>query len=160
LALSFKGDRLLFYSNEIVSDEWSDAHFLKLNQKGTDLGQRMYNALSYALSFCEKAILIGSDCPTITTQILENAVKALDENDLVLGPSKDGGYYLIGMKNAIWDIFDQINWSTDTVLRDTIQKAKDRNCTLQLLEKLSDIDTEKDWNEYHQKQLSNDKTIT
>lgn len=160
LALSFQGERLLCYSNAIVDDHWSEADFIKLIQKGEDLGQRMYNALSYALSYSEKAILIGSDCPAITPKILEEAIDALDEKDIVIGPSHDGGYYLIGMKKAIWGLFEDISWSTATVLDDTIKRAKEHHDSLQLLEKLSDIDTEKDWNNYQRTQLSNPNKTT
>lgn len=150
-ALSFSGDRLLYYDGAIQNDNFVDADFLKMSQKGKDLGQKMYNALSYALGFCQKAVLIGSDCPTITKEIIEEAFKGLDNQDVVIGPSKDGGYYLIGMKNAEWELFNNINWSTEEVLKATLNNAQKINKSVKLLTELTDIDTEKDWNDYLKK---------
>lgn len=156
-ALAFSGDRLLFYDGAVQSDTFSELDFLKMSQKGKDLGQKMYNALSYALGFCEKAVLIGSDCPSITNEIIEEAFTNLNDNDVVIGPSKDGGYYLIGMKIANWDIFNDIDWSTNKVLNQTIEKLKKTYKTYKLLEELSDIDTEKDWVEFNKRIKPNTK---
>lgn len=156
-SLAFSGDRLLFYDGSVQNDNFSDADFLKMSQKGKDLGQKMYNALSYALGYCEKVVLIGSDCPTLTNKIIDESFEILNTNDVVIGPSKDGGYYLIGMKNAIWDIFNDIDWSTNKVLNQTISKLKKANKTYKLLEELSDIDTEKDWIEFNKKYKPDNK---
>lgn len=156
-SLAFSGDRLLFYDGSVQNDNFSEADFLKMSQKGKDLGQKMYNALSYALGYCEKVVLIGSDCPTLTNKIIDESFEILNTNDVVIGPSKDGGYYLIGMKNAIWDIFNDIDWSTNKVLNQTISKLKKANKTYKLLEELSDIDTEKDWIEFNKKYKPDNK---
>lgn len=156
-SLAFSGDRLLFYDGSVQNDNFSETDFLKMSQKGKDLGQKMYNALSYALGYCEKVVLIGSDCPTLTNKIIDESFEILNTNDVVIGPSKDGGYYLIGMKNAIWDIFNDIDWSTNKVLNQTISKLKKANKTYKLLEELSDIDTEKDWIEFNKKYKPDNK---
>ena len=92
----------------------------------------------------ERTILIGSDCNELTPEVLEHAIRALDENDLVIGPAKDGGYYLIGMKKLHPKLFVYKNWSTPTVFKEAIFEAKELNFKYYLLPVLSDIDNEQD----------------
>ena len=68
--------------------------------------------------------------------------------DFVVGPTYDGGYYLLGMKIFTPNIFDDIEWSTESVFDQTIDKIKNQGSTFQLLPTLHDIDTEDDWNRY------------
>ncbi|MBK9106346.1 MAG: DUF2064 domain-containing protein [Saprospiraceae bacterium] len=72
-------------------------------QSSGDLGKKMADAFSLVLRNHPKAVLIGSDCPTLSTSILNEAFSLLDQNDIVLGPARDGGYYLIGCKNVYPD---------------------------------------------------------
>lgn len=130
-------------------DVWDDDIFNKKVQVEGDLGQKMSQA--FASSFnesCEKVVLIGSDCPTITTSIFEEAFNALNENDVVIGPSLDGGYYLIGMNQFIPDLFEGITWSTEKVFGESKKVLESLGKTLYTLQPLNDIDNETDWNAY------------
>ena len=69
----------------------------------------------------------------------------LDSNDVVLGPAEDGGYYLMGMDNPYPELFSDINWSTETVLAETLNQSMKLNLRTTLIDKLSDVDFEEDW---------------
>ncbi|BAO44537.1 TIGR04282 family arsenosugar biosynthesis glycosyltransferase [Thiolapillus brandeum] len=84
-------------------------------QEGEDLGQRMQYALHQTLKQADRAILIGTDCPNLTRDDLLQAEELLNEHDAVLGPAHDGGYYLLGLKNAPRDLFTNIPWGSDRV---------------------------------------------
>lgn len=141
---------LLFYSNFIpAEDAWPSPPFDKRLQSGDDLGQRMKNAFQTAFDGgSERAIIIGSDCPGITTQLLEEAFAALDSHDLVLGPALDGGYYLLGMKQRYPSLFDDITWSTAEVAKQTLAAAETLQLHSKLLPALSDVDYLEDWLSY------------
>jgi len=148
-------DKLVCYSNEIDrADIWSNNDFKKDLQKGRDLGQRMYYAIEKASDdLYEKICLIGSDNMEITPEIIIEAYNSLDDADIVLGPSRDGGYYLIGMKQPIVEIFELGNWSTTSVLEETIAIAKSMELTYHLLAELNDIDELEDINDQDQNYL-------
>jgi uncharacterized protein len=143
--------RHVFYSDFInSSDEWANNRFTKHVQTGDDLGERMSNAFSDILKTHKNAIIIGSDCPTLTTEIMEMALTQLETHDFVVGPSTDGGYYLLGFgqNNVNNFVFENMDWSTDKVLPTTLERLKERGKTVFLLPELTDIDEEKDWVTY------------
>jgi rSAM/selenodomain-associated transferase 1 len=118
-------------------------------QEGQDLGERMANAIARSFeSGMEKVVLIGTDCPTLQSQHLNEAFEALSNSDLVLGPATDGGYYLIGMKRKADYLFEGISWSTSEVLSQTLAVATAHGLHFTLLDELSDIDTQEDWERY------------
>ena len=88
--------------------------------------------------------IIGSDCYELTSEIIEKAVLLLKEYELVVGPSLDGGYYLLGMQKMHTDLFKNINWSTSTVFDETLEVAKKNRLKTVLLPYLQDVDTEED----------------
>jgi len=139
-------DKAVFYSDKIHDFDLLDYFkFPKAVQTGDDLGERMKNA--FALGFRKaynKVILIGSDCITLTPEILEEAYSKLDDNDVVLGPAEDGGYYLIGMKKSCETLFENKVWSTSDVLLDTVLDLKKLELKYHLLETLNDVDEEID----------------
>jgi hypothetical protein len=142
-------DRLLFYSSFIDhNDEWPSADFSKHLQTGTDLGQRMINAFQFAFENYEKVLIIGSDCASLTSEIIQKAFDLLEQNDFVIGPAMDGGYYLLGMNKFQPEVFQNIEWSTETVLQSTITQIKALSQSYQLLPELSDIDHAVDWEKY------------
>jgi uncharacterized protein len=141
----------VFYSDFIdPTDAWPNQVFKKHVQTGEDLGERMSNAFSEILKKQKKAVIIGSDCPTLTTELLTSAFEKLDNHDFVVGPSTDGGYYLLGFgrKNINDFVFTNVDWSTDTVLPTTLKRIAENGKTTYLLPELTDIDEEKDWNAY------------
>ena len=139
-------NRFIFYSNK--SNEKQTMHWLgnKLFfafQEGEDLGTRMKNAFEKVFSGgSQKVIIVGTDIPDQSKKIIIDAFNLLDKNDIVIGPSKDGGYYLLGMKKMYRQIFEGIEYSTPDVLSETILKIKELKLVYHLLPELMDIDTE------------------
>jgi len=116
-------------------------------QRGQSLGERMRHAFEHLFaSGFENIILIGSDLPALPLRFFHQAYACLEKSaaDVVLGPSADGGYYLVGMNRMIATIFDGIDWSGDDVLARTIHKVEDRGLKHELLPEWYDIDTAKD----------------
>ena len=143
-----QANRFLFYSNEIIDDDWDAKIFNKKVQSGNDLGARMSNAFKEVLKNHDKAVIIGSDCPQLDLMTISTAFSALDEYDHVIGPSQDGGYYLLGMKEYNPEVFEEMTWSTASVCEETIDRIKSKNKTYKLLEVLSDVDHKEDWDKY------------
>ena len=111
-----------------------------------DLGQRMSQALHRCIRQNAPAVLIGADCPTLTAADVEMALEQLaGGSDLVIGPSPDGGYYLIGMQAHHAGLFTGIPWGTDRVLECTLQQARNLGLQYRLLEARNDIDTPDDY---------------
>ncbi len=111
-------------------------------QVGEDLGQRMDHALTKALSNGYRyAILVGTDIPALSAATYKHALSLLQTHDIVLGPTHDGGYYLIGVTRPTPEIFNDIPWSTEQVSALTQAKAQSLGRTVGLLETEQDIDT-------------------
>lgn len=148
-------DRYVFYADGISkNDVWSDDRYLKKNQEGEDLGQRMYHAFDILFKqVYQKIIIIGTDCFELSSSILLDAFTTLDTNEVVIGPSEDGGYYLLGMRQFFPFLFEGKVWSTDTVYNSTIQQLELHKISYGILPILNDIDTEDDWKQYLHKQL-------
>ncbi len=146
-SLEVNVQRWLFYSDFIeTADEWSGTQFRKLLQNGADLGLRMENAFRLAFEAgAQKALIVGSDCPALSGDVLQQAFDALDTADFALGPTPDGGYYLLGMKELESSLFRDMAWSTETVLTETLKKIREAGRTFELLPELPDVDTEADW---------------
>lgn len=133
--------RNVFYSSEIEDDDWSNTDFQKYLQQGVSLGERMKNAFAKVFEFgAEKVLIIGSDCPKISPKIINQAFEELDRKDVVIGPAKDGGYYLLGMKKPLSFLFENKEWSTDSVFEDTVLDIIENRLSYSRLETLSDVD--------------------
>lgn len=129
------------------NDLWETSLFEKFQQEGDDLGQRMKHAFSEAFSDdYQKVIIIGSDLYDLQPHHLEEAFDALTSHDAVIGPAKDGGYYLLGMRSLIPDIFKNKEWGSDSVLKDTLESLTPY--TVHTLEELNDIDFAEDLKPY------------
>lgn len=141
-----EADVFVYYSEEVVPDDaWAaDGHRQAVQQAG-DLGQRMEQAFEALFKQgYDQVAIIGSDCPDLDTEHIEEAFALLNTHDAVIGPSEDGGYYLLGLKKSLPALFRAKKWSTDTVLRDTIQDMVNAGWELARLPVLNDIDTEED----------------
>lgn len=134
-------EKWVFYSEEIHDEDiWSAEHFSKKQQIGDDLGIRMKNAFEKGFEHgYEKIIIIGSDIYDLQQTHIEQAFISLDKHNSVIGPSDDGGYYLLGMKNLIDGIFENKNWGSNTVLANTISNLE-THVPFFTLENLNDID--------------------
>lgn len=142
-------DRLLFYSQFINdSDDWESGVFQKHLQANGDLGTRMAAAFGKAFEQHQKVIIIGSDCASLNNSIVEEAFVALDSHEFVVGPAKDGGYYLLGMRSFQPSVFDDIEWSTAQVFAHTLRNIRKLGTSYALMPVLSDIDYWEDWLEY------------
>ena len=119
------------------------ADFSLLPQRGDEFGERLYFAVEdlFKCGF-ESVCLIDSDSPTVPAENVEQAVELLgrSEDRVVLGPSDDGGYYLIGMKKPYRHLFEEIDWSTERVLNQTMQRATEIGIEVKLLPTGYDID--------------------
>ncbi|MCA1567544.1 MAG: TIGR04282 family arsenosugar biosynthesis glycosyltransferase [Acidobacteria bacterium] len=124
-------------------DELLPPNFALLAQRGDTLGERLFRAAAdlFGLGY-ESCCLIASDSPTLPRALLTMAVEELGPpgDRLVLGPSNDGGYYLIGMKRAHPRLFEEIAWSTADVLTQTVERAREINLDVGLLPAWYDVD--------------------
>lgn len=141
---NLKIDKYIFYSENIhKNDLWNSEIFRKKLQKGEDLGQRMQESFSELFTMgYEKIIIIGSDIIDLTQKDIEHAFERLEINSFVIGPAMDGGYYLLGMKKLKKELFQNKNWSTDSVLQDSLQDIREES--YYLLPEKNDIDTYED----------------
>lgn len=141
--LPIQGLKHVCYTDHVdENDIWEAKEYKKHVQGNGDLGEKMLGALQGVFDRgAEKMVIIGSDCPQLTTEHLETAFEKLDKYDLVIGPAKDGGYYLIGMKVPLPMLFKNKEWSTDSVFADTILDVMDMGLSYFRLPELSDVDT-------------------
>ena len=139
-----KADRAVFYSEEIQkNDFWDDALFQKQVQTNGHLGAKMQAAFEWGFAQgYSKICIVGSDLWELEASDLGKAFQKLEQSDLVFGPAKDGGYYLMGMSAFHEKAFRNKAWSTETVLQQTIEDLK--GLTIAFLETKTDIDTVED----------------
>ena len=139
-------DKAVFYSDEIIQDDVFDLKsFQKYDQEGSDLGKRMLNAFKLAFGKrYRRVVIIGSDSFEISPKIIKQAFDELAYNNFVIGPSHDGGYYLLGMSALHVSLFKNKRWSHDEVLQDTLIDIRNMNGSYKLLKELIDVDTEED----------------
>jgi rSAM/selenodomain-associated transferase 2/rSAM/selenodomain-associated transferase 1 len=133
---------LCFAGDETLMRAWLGGHagFMRPQGEG-DLGRRMDHCLTRALSEgAGAAVLFGCDIPGNTSQNLANALDRLKHADLVLGPAKDGGYYLIGLKRPAPELFRDMTWGHDQVLKQTLGRADRLGLSYALVDELKDVD--------------------
>jgi len=132
-------------SSEQLMQDWLGTDMIYCQQSGGDLGARMSAALQKSLDFgIDKVVIIGTDCPKLKLEIIAKAFDELSDQDLVLGPAKDGGYYLIGLCRIMPELFDGIKWGTSEVFADTLAIAQKLNLSIAVLPILADIDRPED----------------
>ena len=116
-----------------------------LPQRGPDLGSRMKWAMQDAFEQgAQEVLLTGTDLPTLPRAYLAEALKLVKAHDVVLGPTADGGYYLIGLRKMVPVLFEGIAWSTASVLAETKKKIEQAGLSLGLLPECRDLDTLED----------------
>ena len=114
------------------------------SQGGGDLGDRMSRMFSRAFREARHALVIGTDTPAVGADTVARALAALETADVVLGPSRDGGYYLMALRENRPELFAGIEWSTRSVLAETVARARVAGLRITFLEVESDIDTAAD----------------
>ncbi len=134
-------DVAVYYSNRInPNDIWNKPNYYKFLQEGEDLGQRMHKAFQQQFNLkYKKVVIVGSDLFDLQAKHLVEALKTLETNDAVIGPAKDGGYYLLGLKCLLPQVFKNKAWSTSSVLENTLKDFQAQQ--IEILEALNDIDT-------------------
>ncbi len=132
------GDRTLMVG-------WLGSDLIYKPQGEGDLGTRMARSLSLACQDnVDSVVIIGTDCPGLNAQLMAKAFKQLHAQDLVLGPALDGGYYLLGLRYFIPELFIGINWGTAEVLQQTVDIATQLNLSVAYLPQLADVDRPED----------------
>lgn len=137
-------DVTVYYSHSIDADSW--VGYQKFVQEGETLGDRLLNAFEAGFKKgYERIIGIGADLAEINAGTIENAFVELENNDFVIGPAEDGGYYLIGVGGEKGNyIFKDKPWSTESLLDITKNEIESKGDQLRLLHTLNDIDTIED----------------
>ena len=144
---------LCFYPEHSLKDlkRWLGDHYLYTPQYGENLGEKMKNGFveAFAMSF-KRVVLIGSDIPDLPLEFIEEAFTSLNEKDAVIGPSIDGGYYLIGFSDKSFSpqVFEGVPWGQETVFKKTMKLLEREGKTVHTLQPLRDIDTIKDLQNY------------
>ena len=113
-------------------------------QGGGDLGARMSRMVERAFTDADRVVVIGTDTPAVDAHKVARAVEALDTADVVIGPARDGGYYLMGLRSPHPDLFAGIRWSTGSVLAATMARAERLGLSVTWLELEEDVDTADD----------------
>ncbi len=133
----------IFLTENVTDKFWNP--FPQLLQAAGDLGMKMESAFQtlFEKGF-KRVIIIGSDCPGLNENMLEEAFQKLSENDIVIGRATDDGYYLLGMKTLNSALFSGIEWSSNSVFEKTINAIHTQNLSFFSLPALSDVDEEKD----------------
>ena len=140
-------ERFVFYGPQERARDFLSwlPHEKFMAQTGSDVGERMANAIRYLLEKgAEKAVITGADIPDLSSKIIIQAFEMLDHADVVVGPALDGGYYLIGMKSPMPELFRDIPWSTGDVFSETVRSIKHSGKSYRVLPVLSDLDTIED----------------
>ena len=139
-------EKHLYFSTFIPEIKSPDSSYFFHLQQGEGLGERMSNAFADLFqSDYKKILIIGTDCPEISPQLLEDAFSFLDKTEVVIGPAEDGGYYLLGMRRFFPQLFQNINWSTPEVVKQTKNRLESSKISYHLLPVHTDIDTLEDW---------------
>lgn len=121
------------------------AEVIVRDQRGADLGERLAAAFAELLGDPnDRAVIAGADCPDLAPGALRAAFAALDRHDLALGPARDGGYVLIGLRHPAPALFAGVTWGTHRVLAETLTRARGEALRVSLLDPLEDLDTPAD----------------
>jgi rSAM/selenodomain-associated transferase 1 len=133
------------YFRRLVKKQGSGARMQVLPQRGADLGTRMENAFRkcFAMGFRE-VVVIGTDTPWMGVERVRRAFAELKANEVVIGPAEDGGYYLLGMRKMVAEIFQGIPWSTERVLELTLEVIAEQKVRGKLLRRDFDLDRPED----------------
>lgn len=138
-------DRFIFYTPEIGEDRikrWLGSKYKVLPQATGNLGERLTAAFKVAFTKgAKRVVAIGSDCLFVDRELIKSAFSMLKKKDVVIGPSLDGGYYLIGTSHFFKSLFCDIDWGSSNVLEQTKDRIKRRAVILGTLPHHYDIDT-------------------
>jgi rSAM/selenodomain-associated transferase 1 len=117
-------------------------------QSSGDLGHRLSAAFCRGHAAAKRVIAVGTDCLEIDAELIRESFRILSTFDVVLGPTKDGGYYLIGTRSVYQGLFDSVRWSCEYTLADQLDRCRALDCSVGVLPERRDIDTWDDWLAY------------
>jgi rSAM/selenodomain-associated transferase 1 len=135
--------------------DWLGGGLRYMKQSGENLGERLAGAFDAV--FCagaRRVAVVGTDCPGVTHDTVTKALARLGENDVVIGPAADGGYYLIGLSRNAPELFASIDWSTDMVFNQTLENVERLGLSFTTLEVMKDVDELSDLSELSAEQLN------
>ncbi len=134
----------------LLGEQWGDQYSIPIRiQQGGDLGIRMLDAISRTIkNRHDKVVLIGSDCPSLQKEDIIFAFLSLEQNDVTLCPSEDGGYGLIGMKKAHTGIFSNIAWGSPIVMKETLRQINSSGLSVEIGRTIWDVDDYEGWQRY------------
>lgn len=127
-------------------DKFGDKNLILVEQKGADLGEKMFNAFQFALSQnSDSVVMIGTDSPTFPADYIEQAFEFLElETDAVLGKTSDGGFYLLGLRKLIKEIFENVAWSSSETFEQTYRNIMNSDLHLREVPSWFDVDEKDD----------------
>ena len=159
ITVGLQQDKFVYYSSWIPEEGiFKKEQFSARKQSGDNLGDRMANAFEEVLGMgYEKVLIIGSDCLDLEPLFIEKAFECLQFRDFIIGPARDGGYYLLGMKAFDPGIFQNIEWSTNTVYKRTVDYIESQRKDFHKLPVLNDVDTINDLGKLKKKLLPNEE---
>jgi rSAM/selenodomain-associated transferase 1 len=139
-------EKVVYYSEFVdQQDSWEPAIYQKKLQTPGTLGDKMKAAFQWGFdSGYQQVCIIGSDCRELSSEIIMEGFESLDQYHAVLGPSRDGGYYLLGLNQFRAEVFEGKQWSTDSVATDTLADFRSLGWSYSLLQLLNDVDEEQD----------------
>lgn len=139
-------DKVVCYSDYVdTEDNWDNTIYKKIRQHGHHTGKKLQNAFAWGFREGYSPIcMIHADCYGLTSEIITEAFEFLEEGDAVIGPAKDGGYYLLGLNKIYNDLFKDKNWGTYTVLSDTLENFDDLELEYGMLPVLNEVEEEVD----------------
>ena len=143
--------RLVGYFDGAPHEAFCDWHMLAddwLPQPPADLGERLAAGFEWGFKLGGPVLAVGTDCVEIEADLLLHAFEELSHQDVVFGPTPDGGYYLIGLSVARPELFWSIRWSSPFTLADHLRCCREKGWSVSLLPMRHDIDTENDWRAY------------
>ncbi len=127
-------------------------------QSGENLGERMQTAFQFAFeNGSDSVVLIGTDSPSFPAEFIEQSFKSLENSDVVLGESEDGGYYLIGLKTLRKEIFENVEWSSPETFIQTVRNIENCKLKLSFIPKWHDVDLPEDLNKLRKELIKNPK---
>lgn len=143
--LASRADAVELATEPAIDDaRWLDWEFSEAlqtsNQGEGGLGERLHRAAQRTLSRGQRVVLVGTDCPALTTGVIDRAIQALDDTDAVIIPAVDGGYVLLGLVRCDTELFADIAWSTSAVAQQTLDNLQRAHYSVTQLPELRDID--------------------
>lgn len=153
IILPLEADIQIWFSSRLPNGgRWNQPPFELRVQPEGDLGFRMKEAFRAAFEAgYNRVVIIGSDCAELTTGLVQQAFQLLHSRDVIIGPARDGGYYLLGKSRFLPDLFDLARWSTDSVFNETVDRLEEREIHWDRLPVLNDVDYYDDWRQVREK---------